>query len=102
MIEALELVLYLSKFLSNLQTEYLKMLGGTDFNAAIKKIIATIMERSLLKQLSWTGNKTTKPSFQKNYKSIIDGIHIAMKENYRDYTIVNGEAKIQNILRNAK
>lgn len=61
----------------------------------------SIMIRSLQKQLSWTGQHTTKPSFKIQYKGIIDGIHLAMTEKFKDYTMVQGEAKIHNILRNA-
>lgn len=60
------------------------------------------MDRPLQKQLSWTGQQTTKPSLKIKYKQIVDGIHIAMNENFKDYTIVQGETKIQAMLTNAR
>lgn len=83
------------------QTEYVKFLGGSDFNSAIKIIINTILDKSVQKQLSWSGMLTKKPSFKNQYKGIVDGIHVAMKETFKEYTIVNGEAKIHSMLKNA-
>lgn len=83
------------------QTEYIKLLGGTDFNAAIKAIIDCTIVRSVQKQLSWAGYRTDKPSLKSDYKAIVDGIHIAMKDSFKDYTIALGEVKIKSILRNA-
>lgn len=61
-----------------------------------------IMTRSVQKQLSWSGKNTKKPSMKLNYKKgIIDGIHVAMNEQFKDYTIVSGEARMQRILQNA-
>lgn len=77
------------------------MLGGTDVNDAIKITLNALMVRSLQKQLSWTGIGTTKPSFPRKYKVILDCIHITMKERFKDYTIALGEAKMKNMLRNA-
>lgn len=59
------------------------------------------MNRSVQKQLSWSGQQTTKPSFKTQYKGVIDGIHLAMTQNFKDYTMVQGEAKIQTMLKNA-
>ncbi|XP_037034391.1 uncharacterized protein LOC119073189 [Bradysia coprophila] len=82
-------------------TDYIKLIGGTDFNSAIKTIFNTVMERSVQKQLSWTGLHSKKPSLKFKYKRIVDGIHVAMKEQFKDYTIVRGEAKMQSLLKNA-
>lgn len=60
-----------------------------------------MMVRSLQKQLSWTGHRSSKPSFKFEYKTIIDGIHVAIKENFKDYTIAQGEAKLKRLLQNA-
>lgn len=59
------------------------------------------MERTVQKQLSWTGRNTKKPSMKFVYKGIVDGIHVAMKQQFQEYTIVCGEARLQNILKNA-
>lgn len=77
------------------------MLGGRDCSTAIKNIFDTIMEKGLLKQLSWTGRNTTKPSLKNKYKEILTGIHVALKEAYKDYTIDFGEQVIHKILKNA-
>lgn len=59
------------------------------------------LSKTLQKQLSWTGVHTNKPSFKTAYKAIVDGIHVAMKENFMDYTVSKGDAKIYSLLKNA-
>lgn len=59
------------------------------------------MVRSLQKQLSWSGFRSSKPSLKLLYKTIVDGIHVAMKENFKDYTIAHGEETVKRLLQNA-
>lgn len=60
-----------------------------------------IMDRSVQKQVSWAGYQNRKPSLKIKYKNIVDGIHVAMQENFKDYTIVQGEFKMKSMLENA-
>lgn len=85
-------------YLSGFQIEYIKLVGGSDYNTAIKLTFKSIMHRSVLKQLSWTGTRTTRPSLQTRYKCILDGIHVAMKESFKDYTIALGEATMKSLV----
>lgn len=84
-----------------MQVEYIKLLGGSDFNSAIKIVLDAIMIRSVQKELSWSGKNTKKPSLKNKYKEIVNGIHMAMNERFTDYTIDKGEAKIHSLLKNA-
>lgn len=59
------------------------------------------MARSVQKQLSLDGFRSKKPSMKSAYKGILDGIHIAMKDTFKDYTFALGEEKIKTLLRNA-
>ncbi|XP_037043418.1 uncharacterized protein LOC119079536 [Bradysia coprophila] len=81
--------------------EYIKLLGGSDFNSSIKIVLDAIMIRSVQKELSWTGKQSKKPSLKFKYKEIVDGVHMAMNEMFTDYTIAKGEAKIYSLLKNA-
>lgn len=58
------------------------------------------MDKSVQKQLTWTGIQTTRPSFKHKYREILNGIHIAMKDSFKDYTISQGEATIHKLLKN--
>lgn len=60
-----------------------------------------ILDRSVQKQLSWSGYQDRKPSLKLKYKDIVDAIHVAMQENFMDYTVAQGEAKMKRMLENA-
>ncbi|KAJ6644082.1 hypothetical protein Bhyg_09048, partial [Pseudolycoriella hygida] len=79
----------------------MKILGGNEFNMAIKLIIQNTLTRNVLKQLSWSGNRTTKPGLKKNYKLFVDAVHTVMQERFNDYTMTLGEEKMKNLIRSA-
>lgn len=87
---------------SGFQTEFVKLIGGSDFNTSIKMVLNATIDRSVQRQLSWTGQGTKKPSLKFNYKAIVDGIHVAMKDNFQTYTIAQGEEKFKKLLQSAK
>lgn len=74
---------------------------GDDIKKSIKKALDILMVKSVQKKLSWSGLRTTKPSFEMEYKRIVEAMKFALKSRYKDYSYNLFQNKIQTLLQGA-
>lgn len=65
---------------------------------SIKKVLDVIMHKDVKKQLSWSGLRTTLPSFELRYKPIVDAMNRALKEKFAEYNYEVLARKLQALL----
>lgn len=59
------------------------------------------MDKAVQKELSWSGFRTSKPSFEKKFKKIVDAMNETLKEKYKDYNYDMLKKKVSTLLQNA-
>lgn len=82
--------------------ELVETLCSDDAKKSIKKILDHVISRNVLKQLSWSGKRTTKPSFENVYRRIVRGIHAGLERKFKDFTYSILEKKVQALLQGAE
>ena len=65
-------------------------------------MLDNVVAKSVQKQLSWSGIRTKKPSFEKEYKAIVTAMHFALQSQFKDYNYSIFEAKVQALLQGSK
>lgn len=80
---------------------YISALCGGDLKKSIRVILNRIMTPEVQKQLSWSGYRTTKPSFEKGYGKIVDAISQTLQEKFKDYNYEVLQKKVSTLLANA-
>lgn len=67
----------------------------------IKKALDILMVKTVQKQLSWSGIRTTKPSFELEYNQVVQVMQFALKEHHTDYDYETLQTKIKTLLQGA-
>lgn len=68
---------------------------------SIKKALDIVMDKNVQKQLSWSGLRTTKPSFELEYSRIVQAMKCALEAHYKDYDYHLFQNKIKTLLQGA-
>lgn len=77
---------------------YIQSFFVTDVQKSIKKALDVIMDKAVQKELSWSGIRTTLPSFELRYKTIVDALNQALKGKFADYNYEVLAKKLQSLL----
>lgn len=56
------------------------------------------MCKNVQRELSWSGLRTTLPSFAIQYKLIVDGMNEALRQKFQDYNFEVLENKLKTLL----
>lgn len=58
---------------------------GSTVPKSVRNILFNLMDKDVQKIFSWSGLRTKKPSFEKDYKRIVDAISETLNEKFMDY-----------------
>lgn len=80
------------------KVSYIGSFLGTDLRKSIKTTLDLIVISLVQKKITWSGLRTNKPSFEKEYRIIVEAMGDALKEKFKDYTYVIMTDKLQSLL----